>query len=999
MPNQTGTQDYDPRELPLYYAISPEINSQVFENVAFDKESKALLEKGKEFVNKTGKTQRYAVVGWALKDKFIGEQKKPTLYLRILPGFGPPQPSADEIKEAESFYGENNIVIAKNTAVSGQVHTELIDKAQHEDVVLKEKYKVITGFSFTLLQDHSLLFTNRSMQNFRSFQANDLALACFEFSSNQTIEEYRQDKYTLSYHLTRSIPDSVFTTVADKVCGTFGLYGHVRPDECINISFEKEWQEIMDIKDPDKQKAEISAMIMRNIYINSSLDKKSPLYAASAQRINHLLEISYKYNIPLQLNTIPDNLKAETNGATALMMAVNEGNINAVKVLIEAIKNEVIQNTRTHIDLTKPEYKEDKIQELIKENIKKCFDLKDNDGNTALLTAFHSGHVEIIDLLEEHGATFNINIERALLIALDEKEKEFLDPKKIDDRIKWVFLKAIDLNKMNESPGRDFYLKPLIQLKPELKYEIIGKILAKNPDDNELIAIIKKDFLLHLNLNELDSLRKLKESLPQEIFKTIFNENEEAFKNAFINAERKNDTEYSAWLINQAIEQKGNKYTDDQIKILQTISNIQNDYTMLRKESTFFLADHPILGTKMDDIILKTMYKASVSDIHEFSQLLFKLSDKTIYPEPNFKRLIDQLLLMTVKDNNSQAMELLLHFGADRNIQDEKKQTPVMISIKNKNIVSQKLLLCFSTDESRPLSTLNIDIPKAFYELKPYKMFKIGTVEMQNLYENNASSPQLKSIITILSEVTNDFKVLSTHFGSILKDGMKENKELNIEKTKKEEIEKNLHQFYIEQKNDMKKQIETLKNVIIKEKPSENYKERLVMDYKNILDNAIKNKSSWINVLNEGMEKIVKINNSDLDKSLDIIEKIINDMEKKTSPILKMHSKSLPELKKMVKENKINILNNALKWKSYRENVEINKNQIEALNKKMTEISKLLSQPEHKDEKRMADKNRINANISTTLSDHHSTLFTRNLDSTSNVSNEYAPRTNRAGSK
>ncbi|MBV8802494.1 MAG: hypothetical protein JO131_05950, partial [Gammaproteobacteria bacterium] len=119
MPNTEEKKSKNPVVTQSFY--SSEINDEVFDNVEFDKKSIELMAKGEDFarIHQTG--QRFAVVGWILKDKFQNEEKKRTLHLRLLPGFGPPTPSPENIKKVKNFYGENNIVIAKAAATSGQV--------------------------------------------------------------------------------------------------------------------------------------------------------------------------------------------------------------------------------------------------------------------------------------------------------------------------------------------------------------------------------------------------------------------------------------------------------------------------------------------------------------------------------------------------------------------------------------------------------------------------------------------------------------------------------------------------------------------------------------------------------------------------------------------------------------------------------------------------------------------------------------------------------------
>lgn len=183
--------------------------------------------------------------------------------------------------------------------------------------------------------------------NSEVFVVNPLAKYCFYFDPLQN--DFSRPDYTNALQIERSLETeatwNIINNVKKILLEEFKVSGNQKIEAEVN---EKTKKNVRNAKDESKwleiaeNKQQIAEHLMRTIYIASGLepsDKKDPW----PQDENHIviknvLDVAKKHNIPLNFEYIPRMVRQEEK-KTALMVAVDKGDLAAAKVLIEAKAN------------------------------------------------------------------------------------------------------------------------------------------------------------------------------------------------------------------------------------------------------------------------------------------------------------------------------------------------------------------------------------------------------------------------------------------------------------------------------------------------------------------------------------------------------------------------------------------------------------------------------------------------------------------------------------
>jgi ankyrin repeat protein len=405
---------------PFDSSIPTDIEADSFSSPSVDSKSIELVKKGKA-------GQRYAFVGW---------YKKPRWHIRFRPGYDFDVDS-NMLENAKKLFGEGNYVVA-DEKISGIVHKTLEIQITAEEPGLvgidKDTPKIfkIAG-SFFKISDESFLWINRSTANINISRKNELALCCFTFE--KTKFDFKHPKYTLDYHLMRSLDEKNFKSIAENTTPIIGGKIIIYNDEslkenCYSFDIANEWDKIAEMKaGPEKNKI-IHDMLMRTIYIASGIepDKDGDGYEAIVLRT---LKIAKSENIILNLEYIPPGFDTQSS-ETALSLAAKRGYKNLVKILIDHGSNVCCV---TEKDETLPPYA---IEHYIKKNeefIRAVLDNKipidqPNSDNLTLLymATMQQDQILIYKLLEKNA---NVNLksngDTLLLKAIQQNNDSLID--------------------------------------------------------------------------------------------------------------------------------------------------------------------------------------------------------------------------------------------------------------------------------------------------------------------------------------------------------------------------------------------------------------------------------------------------------------------------------------------------------------------------------------------------------------------------------------------
>lgn len=690
----------------------------IFDNIIVDEHSVELLEKGAE-------GQRYAVVGFFDEDENI-------LYLHCRPTF----PKAidpntiedieerkkyiEEMKkyaiEMEKFAAFDIVRVPKN--IRGAAHSDTIDSVQiyyknrkPSDTHVKEKK--VSGLSFIKSKNSVVLnWIARSTLNYRIFDTDPIAEACFHFPSEQN--NFVRPEYLLIYHLQRTLPDMGFNKIKKAIKDVIlKRRGQSETEEEIKLQKEidhyfahhdstqkdvlqsyKQWNAIKSDKTKQAQ------YMMRTIFYASGMLKTefsdAPFQPTNFELIEKVLNVAKEHKIPLNLNDIPHEFVHNDQKQTAIMQAIIARDLKSTQLLAD------------YADFTN--------------SLKEVLEVKDSNHMTPLHLAITLGNFEIAKYLLGKGA----QIDQQMKELLFEKACVDLDAMK---KFELHFGDVFDVNeiilKATMSQNIDFeVIEFLLEKKPDLETtnelgETIILQAAKNGGYDIVDLLIESKANIEASSTEGLNLQECLEIGAIPFFKYLLQEGRispdtiEEFINKYphIDFKRRNASGESVNLfIMQSflsdseglilLEQSMPALFSEIINITDAMGNtpLMNSILENKMELMQYLIEHKSSLVEMNDAqqtataiaLINNNFKA-IKAIQEAGvveniskQILMKIKEyintenKSLLSEMKFylPNIFDTMLMLAIKSKDNVIIDGLLKFGETLSEQQKKELTP-----------------------------------------------------------------------------------------------------------------------------------------------------------------------------------------------------------------------------------------------------------------------------------------------------------------------------------